>query len=134
MELGVVMLAILRLQFTDIGLHHLGHQVVETRGVSPAQFVPRFAGVADEQVNFGRPEIARVDPHKRITGLGIDTLLGPALASPDDPTPDNRERPLNELSYWVRLARCENVIVRFALLHHQPHALDVVAGVPPVAL
>ncbi len=40
----------------------------------------------------------------------------------------------HELAHRVRLAGGDDVVVRLVLLEHQPHRLDVVAGVAPVAL
>ena len=44
------------------------------------------------------------------------------------------ERELAELPHRVRLAGRDHVVVRLVLLEHQPHRLDVVARIAPVAL
>ena len=45
-----------------------------------------------------------------------------------------RERDVDELAHRVLLARRDHVVLGLALLEHQPHRLDVVAGEAPVAL
>ena len=47
---------------------------------------------------------------------------------------DVPERQLHELADAVRLAGGDHEVVRLVLLEHQPHRLDVVPGVAPVAL
>ncbi len=44
------------------------------------------------------------------------------------------EGQLDELAHGVGLAGRQHVVVGLVLLQHQPHALDVVARVAPVAL
>ena len=41
---------------------------------------------------------------------------------------EDRERLLDELAHGVRLARCENEVLRALLLQHAPHALHVVSS------
>src|SRR5215813_1917698 len=128
------MAAVLELYFTDIGFDHFGHEVIEADGVLPAELLSRLARISDEQVDFGWPEITRVNAHQYEAGLGIDALLVDAFTPPVEPSTHDCERPLDELAYGIRFAGGQDVVIRFGLLHHQPHAFDIVAGMAPVPL
>ena len=93
----------------------------------------RLAGIALQQIDLGRPEIARVDPHQLGPGAGAEADLVEPAAAPDDLALGAGERQLDQLAHAVRLAGRQHVVVRRVLLQDPPHALDVVAGMAPVA-
>src|SRR5262245_11296226 len=121
------MAAVLALYFTDIGLDHFGHELIEADGVLPAELLSRLSRISDEQVDFGWPEITRVNADQHATGLGIDTLLVDAFAPPGDPSTHDGKRPFDELAHGIRFAGGQDVVIRFGLLQHPPHAFDIVA-------
>ena len=86
------------------------------RGSQPS-FSRALRRVADQVLDLGRAQEARVDAHVL---LGVE--------------PDVREGDVDELAHRVRLAGGDHVVVGLVLLEHQPHRLDVVLGVAPVAL
>ena len=77
----------------------------------------RLGGVADEVVDLGRPQELGVDDHMLVQ---VESRV--------------LERDLDELAHRVLLAGRDHVVVGLVGLEHQPHRLDVVAGVAPVAL
>src|SRR5258708_1496771 len=50
----------------------------------PAELVARLGGVADQQIDFGRTEIHRIDPNQRLAGGLVHAGLVDALAAPLD--------------------------------------------------
>ena len=76
-------------------------------------------GVADQVVDLGRAQEARVDRARTSSGSRPDV---------------RRRRPRRSSRTRVRLAGRDHVVVGLVLLEHQPHRLDVVLGVAPVAL
>ena len=79
----------------------------------PPEGLARLRRVAPEQVDLGRSLEAGVLVHERLPVV----VAGVA------------ERDVEELAHRVRLAGCDHVVVGLVLLEHQPHRLDVVAGV-----
>src|SRR4030088_885038 len=67
-----------------ICFHHIAHQCVKTRPVSPAELGSRFAGVSEERIHLCRPEITWVDLHQRRPGRLVEALLLDASPAPDD--------------------------------------------------
>src|SRR5262249_17576310 len=57
----------------------------------------------------------------------------PSLAPPRNAAADHSKGPLDKLAYSMAVASRQHVIVWLWLLHDHPHALNVVAGMPPVA-
>ena len=89
----------------------------DTDGAQPS-FVAGFRGIADEVVQLSLAALERlVDAHVR----------APVEAHV-------RKGDFDELADTVQLAGRDDVVVRLVLLHHQPHRLDIVARVSPVAL
>lgn len=56
------------------------------------------------------------------------------LSFPNDSDTDMSESLLDEFTNGVGLSSSENEIIRFVLLKHSPHSLDVVTGVSPITL
>src|SRR5712691_2596285 len=100
----------------QVGVDHQADQLGESELGRPSQFLSRLRGVTLEEVDLRRTPKARVDD---------DVPLPVEARVP--------ERQLDELLHRVGLARGDHVIVRVLLLEHEPHGLDVVAGVAPVA-
>src|SRR5579864_7101061 len=101
--------------------------------MSPSKFCSCFAWISDKQVNFGWPKITGVDTYQGLPCPRIEALFSRALSAPNDLSADKPESPFDEFTYGVRLSCREHIVVRFELLHDQPHALDIVAGMPPIA-
>ena len=87
-----------------------------TPGVQPSS-VRAFDAVAEQMIDFGRPQQRRIDAH----------VLLPVEA-------DARERDLDQLAHRVADAGGDDVVVGLVLLQHQPHRAHVVAGKSPVAM
>src|SRR5919106_2167305 len=83
----------------------------------PTELLPRLGGVADQMLDLGRTQEAGIDPDVPI-GIQPDVVEG-------DP---------HELANRVRLAGGDHEVIRLVLLEHEPHGLDVVLGVAPIAL
>src|SRR5918994_478912 len=107
----------LPLEQGDVGVDHEVDQALERGLRLPAEHLAGLGRVADQQVDLGGPEELLVDHH----------VLLPVEAHPP-------ERQLAELTHRVGLAGGDHVVVGLILLEHEPHRLDVVAGVAPVAL
>src|SRR5262249_41649772 len=112
---------------------HLPYQRIETDPVSPAKLSMRLRCVADQNIDFSRPEIARIDLDQFLAARFIDAGLMPSLAPPRNAAADHSNGPLDELAYSMAVASRQHVIVWLWLLHDHPHALNVVAGMAPVA-
>ncbi len=86
-------------QGLEIGPDHLARQFASGRAVAPAELVARLGGVADEQIDLGRAEIAAVDLDQAasilVIGLFVDSR-GPAIPGgsrpPRKPTVQRFER------------------------------------------
>ena len=100
----------------------------------PAELLLCFCRIAEQEFHLGRAEISGIDAHDRFAGALVDAGLVDALALPGDAAADMGEGALDELAHGMRLAGRQHVIVGLGLLQHAPHALDVIAGVAPVAL
>src|SRR5262245_588682 len=117
--------------------------VRETHPRAPAELFAGLGRVAEERLDLGRPEVARVDPHHFLARRGepaaardrIDDgdLLGAGAA------PGQRDAQLargrhHEIAHAVLLAGRDDEVIGLLLLQYQPFRLDVVAGMAPVAL
>src|SRR5918995_2601721 len=107
----------LPLEQGDVGVDHEVDQALERGLRLPAEHLAGLGRVAHQQVDLGGPEEPLVDHH----------VLLPVEAHPT-------ERQLAELTHRMGLAGGDHVVVGLILLEHEPHRLDVVAGVAPVAL
>src|SRR5436190_8778220 len=118
----------------EIGGHHLLDQGTKRGLRLPAEFFARLAGVADQKIDLGRPEIDGIDAHHRLAGAGFDAGLVDALAAPFDAAADLGKGEFNELTHRMRLAGCQHEIIRRIRLQDHVHAFDIIARVAPVAL
>src|SRR5690242_14371526 len=85
----------------EVGLDHLGDQCFEAGGVAPPQLRRRLARVAEQEIDLGRPEVARIDAHQGVAAGGVESPLLDALALPDQPPLDLAEGELDELAHRV---------------------------------
>src|ERR1700730_913622 len=116
----------------DVGVHHVLDELVEARLGSPAELGSRLARIAEETIDLGRPEIARIDLDEHLAGRLLDALLRGSTAAPDDVPADMAESLLDEFAHRVALAGREHIVVGPVLLQDQPHALDEFARMSPV--
>src|SRR5256885_825677 len=135
--LNLYAVAVLLHQRVALGLaqilaHHFLDELLEARLRLPAQFLFRPRGIADEGVDFGGPEIARVHGDDFFS-RGVERVLVGALALPPEADVEPRRRQVHEFAHAVLLARRDHQILGLGLLQHQPLRLDIVARVAPVA-
>ena len=76
-------------------------EFVESDAMAPAELGVRLLGVADQPIDFGRPEITWIDLDQRLARAAIDTLFFGARALPGDGPPDMGEGLLDELAHRV---------------------------------
>jgi hypothetical protein len=67
--------------------HHLGAQLLPVVCVNPAELLLRLGRVADQKIDLGRAEVARIDFDQDLAGLAIAALLLGAFAAPPDGSP-----------------------------------------------
>ncbi len=58
----------------EVVADHLGAEILPLGLVDPAELLPRLGRIADQQVDLGRPEIARIDLDQH-TAHGIQDLM-----------------------------------------------------------
>src|SRR6185312_32018 len=116
-----------------IARDHFLDQFAEADAVRPAEPLPRLGRVPEQFVDLGRAEIARVDAHQDAATFFTDAALAGGLAFPTQRYPRLGKGEFDELAYRMRLSGGEHIVVGLLLLQHQPHALDIVAGMAPVA-
>src|SRR6202011_424102 len=117
----------------QIARHHFLDELRETGLRLPAEFLPRLAGVADQEVDFRGAEIGRIDPDDRFAGLAVDAGFLDTLAAPLDIAAYFGKRDLDEFAHRAGLSGRQHEIVRLVCLQDPVHALDVVPGVAPIA-
>src|SRR4051794_14782977 len=131
---GVLAIGHLPPRDLEIAGHHLAHELRKAGLRLPAELLANLAGVADQEVDFGRPEIGRIDPHDGLAGLAIDADFFDALAAPFDGAANFRECQFDEFANRAGLSRRQHEIVGGVGLQDHMHALDIVPGMTPVAL
>ena len=111
------------------------HQLLEgcLLGV-PAQFADGLRGVAQELLDFGRAEVARVDGDQRLARLRVDALLVRSDAPPCQFDARATEGVRAEFAHGIHLARRNDEVIGLVMLQDKPHALDEVGGIAPIAL
>ena len=120
----------------QIARHHFASRARRSSSSASSRASARaLAGIADQEIDLGRAEIARIDLDQRSCRMSASTPISShALAAPVDLAADLGEGQLDEVAHRMRLAGRQHVIVGLVLLQHPPHALDIVAGMAPVAL
>src|SRR5579871_4468196 len=131
---GVLAIGDLQPGLRKVAGHHFLDQLRKARLRLPAELLPRLAGIADQEIDLGGAEIDGIDPHHGLAGLLVDAGLLDALAAPFDAAADLGKGELDELAHRARLAGGEHEVVGRVRLQDGVHALDVVAGMAPVAL
>src|SRR5437764_11138602 len=101
----------------EVRVDHQPDELIEAGARLPAELLLRLRVVADQVIDLGRPVEGRVGAH---VVVGVQ--------------PDLVERDIDEVAHAVRLTGRDHVVLRLALLEHEPHRLDVVLRVAPVAL
>src|SRR3954470_22032473 len=71
-----------------IARHHFLDELLEARLRLPAKLLARLAGVADQEIDFGRTEIRRIDANDGLAGFLVDAGFRHALATPLDASAD----------------------------------------------
>src|SRR5215217_354219 len=99
-----------------VGVDHQPDQLLEVGARLPPEHALGLGRVADEQVDLGGTLERIVDLHVRL----------PVQAGVV-------ERDLDAAPHGVRRARRDHEVLRNVLLEHQPHRLDVVLRIAPVA-
>src|SRR6516164_8362817 len=66
----------------EIAGHHFLHELRKARLRLPAERLARLAGIADQDIDFCRTEICRVDADHGLAGFLVDAGLLDALAAP----------------------------------------------------
>src|ERR1700676_4641095 len=127
------MLALLSDDTGQISLHHLPHQFAERDAVVPSENLVCLRGVPQQRSHLGGADVSWVDPHDGGTRRSVDRHLVPALSPPLDAGAEVAERALDKFANRMRLAGSKHKIVGLVLLEHQPHALDKVTRMAPVA-
>src|SRR5690348_16387220 len=94
-----------------VGFDHLGNQLLETGLVAPAEPLPGFLGIAQQQVDLGRAVIVRVDRDQAFAAAVAQAAFVGARSRPDDRPADTTERPLDELAHRMRLAGGKHIVV-----------------------
>src|SRR5688572_24619276 len=117
----------------EVALDHLFDQFVERHPVLPAQFTARLARIAEQEIDFGGPEVVGIDLDQCVAGLFVDADFVLAVAAPGDLPADHREGAFDQFAHGVRFAGGQHIVARLRLLEHHPHAIDIVALVAPVA-
>src|SRR5271165_1965482 len=131
---GVLAIGDLPPGLAKIARHHFLHELRKARLRLPAEFGPRLAGVADQEIDLGGAEIDGIDPHHGLAGLPVDAGLLDAFAAPFDAAADLGKSKLHELAHRARLAGRQHKIVGRVRLQDRMHALDIVPRMAPVAL
>jgi len=66
----------------NIVIDHLFDEAVEAHAMPPAERLPRLAGIADQEIDLGRTEIARIDLDQHAVRARFDTFLIHTFAAP----------------------------------------------------
>mmetsp|Transcript_12391 Transcript_12391/g.26985 ORF Transcript_12391/g.26985 Transcript_12391/m.26985 type:complete len:677 (+) Transcript_12391:166-2196(+) len=116
-----------------VAVEHLVHELLEARLGLPPELLHRQGRVAEQRLDLGGAEVPRRDLDEDSASLLVDGLLLEALAAPEHRPADHLEADRDELAHAVLLVRRHDVVVGLLLLQHEPHGLDVVTRVAPVA-
>src|ERR1700692_2821561 len=130
---GVLAIGDLPPRDREVSRHHLLDELGEARLRLPAELLTRLAGVTDQKIDSGGPEIYPIDAHHGLAGFCVDAGLVDALAAPFDSAANFRERQFDKLAHRAGLARRQHEIVGLIRLQDHVHALDIILGMAPVA-
>src|SRR5262249_37013888 len=116
-----------------VRLPHLYDQSVKACLMFPAEDPSALARVTNKRIDFGRAEITRVDLDEHPAGRLLEAFLLEAAAAPDDRPADVGKSLLDEFAHRMGFTGCKHVVIGLVLLQDQPHPLDEVTRMPPVA-
>src|SRR5271167_3711677 len=85
---GVLAIGNLAPRDRKIAGHHLFDQLGKARLGLPAELLACLARVADQEVDFGRAKIGRIDAHYGLAGFFVNAGLLNTLAAPLDAAAD----------------------------------------------
>src|SRR5216684_3608385 len=108
-------------------------QLPERRRRSPAESALRFRGVAEEKIDLRRTDIARVDLDEHAAAAAFETLLLESGAAPLEIDAGTSKRQRTKVAHRVLLPGGDDEVFRLVLLQHEPHGLDVILCIAPVA-
>src|SRR5476649_1999483 len=100
----------------------------------PAKFGERLGWIAKKQIDLGWTKVPRIDLDKVAAALFVEAAFVGASSLPSDLDANLGEGALDEFTDRMGFPGRQDIIVRLRLLQNAPHSLDVIAGVPPVAL
>lgn len=100
----------------------------------PTQLLMGLRRVANQEIDFRWAEVAGVDFDQSLAGCGIDALFVDAFAFPFQGEAGVGEGPVHEGADGGGFAGGEDIIIWLVLLHHHPHAADILPRMAPVAL
>src|SRR5690349_1884759 len=89
--------------------------------------------VPEKLIDLCWTEVSRVDPHQLFATPSIEADFIDARAAPFDSAADTGKGALYEFAHRVHFTGSQHIVVRLWLLQHQPHTLDKIARMPPVA-
>src|SRR5215470_12475569 len=87
-----------------IAIDHFRNEIRKARLVAPTEPLVRLARIAEQNIDLGRTEVARIDFDQGLSGFGVDPDLIDAGAMPGDPTADVAERALDKFAHRMFLA------------------------------
>src|SRR5690554_91836 len=128
----------LELQFTHkthIMLHHYLHKLLKRSLCRvPPKKSARFSRITKKLFNLRRAEIFRIHLYNYTSAISINTFLVNTFTLPAQSDTRLSKCESTEFAHRMHLTRSNNKIFRFAVLQHQPHTLNIIPCVSPVAL
>src|SRR5258708_39805818 len=112
----------------EIARHHFLDELRKARLRLPAELLARLAGVADQEVDFGRAEIYGIDANHRLAGFLVDAGLLDALAAPFDAAADFRTSHFGEFAHRAGFAGRHHEIIGPARLQYPLHPPTIIPG------
>src|SRR3954452_21948630 len=97
--------------YAHIFFDHLAHEFLELYFRTPAQALLRLAGVAEKRLDFGGPEVARIDFDQHAVGPLVDADLVDSVSARSYPVADVRECMLDEFAHRMRFSGGEHEVV-----------------------
>jgi hypothetical protein len=99
----------------------------------PAQLLSGFGRISPEVYDVCRAEPGFIDRDQHLPGLLVVALLVDTVAAPFQFDAHFLEGQCGKLAHSMILTRGNHEIIRFRLLEDEPHTLDIVPGIAPVA-
>lgn len=120
----------------DIGLNHLLNELIECDLSLPSENLLSLCGSTEKKIDLSGTEVSLINSNENFASLrALSNLVDSIpLSFPNDSDTDMSESLLDEFTNGMGLSSSENEIIRFVLLKHSPHSLDVITGVSPITL